>query len=100
MKRHLTLSVGWARILRHMDLNKVWKKLLGGALVVAVVFGALGFVVGAMWSKLKTLGQAPQLQAQQQQAAAPKIDIKTIKGLWGKNIIKFNDTLFYCAFFF
>ncbi len=74
-----------------MDLNKVWKKLLTGALIVAVMFGAIGFVVGAMWSKLKTLGQTPQPQAQQQQAAAPKIDIKTIKGLWDKNVIKFGD---------
>lgn len=78
------------RIVEHMDLNKVWKKLLAGGLIVAILFGALGFVVGAMWSKLKSLGQAPQPQAQQQ-AAAPKIDIKTIKGLWGKDLIKFGD---------
>lgn len=94
VKRHLTWSVGYWRIVEHMDLNKVWKKLLVGGLVVAVLFGALGFVVGAMWSKLKTLGQAPQPQAQQQQAAAPaapKVDIKTIKDLWEKNVIKFGD---------
>lgn len=80
------------RIVEHMDLNKVWKKLLGGALIVAILFGALGFVIGAMWSKLKTLGQDSQPQPQaQQQAAAPKIDIKTIKDLWGENVIKFGD---------
>lgn len=61
-------------------------------LVLAVV--AMAFGMGAMWSKLQTIGQAPQAQQAQQAAqapAAPKVDIKTIKDLWGRNVIKFGD---------
>lgn len=64
-------------------------------LVLLVLVGGLAFGLGAMWSKLQTLGQtAPQAgQAQQvaQAPAVPKVDINTIKGLWDKNVIKFGD---------
>ena len=72
-------------------MSKYTDKLVMVLMLVVVV---MAFVMGAMWSKLQGLGQAPQADQTQQVAqapAAPKVDIKTIKDLWGKNVIKFGD---------
>lgn len=74
-------------------MSKYTDKLVMVLMLVVVV---MAFGMGAMWSKLQGLGQASQTkqagQAQQAQVpAAPKVDIKTIKDLWGKNVIKFGD---------
>lgn len=75
-------------------MSKYTDKLV---MVLVLVVVVMAFGMGAMWSKLQTIGQAPQAkqaeQAQQaaQAPAAPKVDIKTIKDLWGKNVIKFGD---------
>lgn len=68
--------------------------------LLVVILGALVFFDGYVYTKLKTLegsaGSAPQAAAQQQpaqaaqQPAQPQISMDTIKGLFGKNVIKFG----------
>lgn len=73
-------------------MSKYTDKLVMALVLVVVV---MAFGMGAMWSKLQTIGQATPQAKQADQAAqapaAPKVDINTIKGLWDKNVIKFGD---------
>ena len=72
-------------------MSKYTDKLV---MVLVLIVVVMAFGMGAMWSKLQDLGQAPQADQAQQAAqapAAPTGDIKTIKDLWGKNVIKFGD---------
>lgn len=75
-------------------MSKYTDKLV---MVLVLVVVAMAFGMGAMWSKLQTLGQTtqPKVAGEATQAAqapaAPKVDINTIKGLWDKNVVKFGD---------
>ncbi len=68
-------------------MSKYTDKLVVALVLVVVV---MAFGMGAMWSKLQTLGQAPQATQAPQAKAQPKVDINTVKGLWDKNVVKFG----------
>ena len=64
--------------------------------VLALLVVVMAFGLGSLWTKLKYLEQqskaAPaQPTAQGQQPARPQVDLATIKGLFGKDLIKFGD---------
>lgn len=77
--------------------SKVKAGLLEKILPILVVISiGLAFMVGVLWQKVanleKGVGVASGTTAQQAaQQAAPKVDINAIKGLFGKDIIKFGD---------
>ena len=62
-------------------MSKYTDKLV---MILVLVVVVMAFGMGAMWSKLQTIGQASQAkqadQATQAKPAQPKVDINTIKG--------------------
>lgn len=65
-------------------------KIVLGLVIVMVV---MSFGMGAMWSQLRSLTktQTATTPSAAQQPAQPTVDLKTIKALWDKNLIKFGD---------
>lgn len=67
------------------------EKFVPVLLVLSVV---LAFFVGTLWERVKTLekGGATSQTSQTGGAQTATVDLKTIKSLWDKNLIKFGDT--------
>lgn len=72
--------------------------LLLPALVVLLI--ACSFVIGVLWTKVSylekgtgntTQGTGTTAQQAQQATPAPTVDISTVKGLFGKDLVKFGD---------
>lgn len=69
--------------------TSIFEKLVPALLVITV---GLSFLVGVLWQKVENIDKGTTDTTATQQAAAPKkVELSTIKDLFGKDLIKFGN---------